>query len=95
MPGWTCADGTAKRQASALERFLGGELTATLDRLNTLSNQLAQNPGFQGTCASRYRHDILPPLSESTRQLRESLHDLAPELYRIINHVLAADAGNR
>ncbi|HYZ01557.1 MAG TPA: hypothetical protein VFA92_08685 [Candidatus Binatia bacterium] len=93
MAGWITADGAAKRQASALESFLGGELTSTLDRLNTLSHQLAQNDGLQGTCASEYRHDILPPLAESTKQLRDSLHDLAPDLYRIINHVLAAGDG--
>ena len=49
MAGWITADGAAKRQASALESFLGGELTSTLDRLNTLSHQLAQNDGLQGT----------------------------------------------
>jgi ABC-type transporter Mla subunit MlaD len=93
MAGWITADGTAKRQASALESFLGGELTSTLDRLNTLSNQLAQNDGLQGRYASEFRHDILPPLADSTKRLRDSLHDLAPELYRIINHVLAAGDG--
>ena len=93
MAGWITADGTAKRQASDLERFLGGELTSTLDRLNTLSNQLAQNDGLRGTCATEYRRDILPPPAESTKQLRDSLHDLAPDLYRIINHVLAAGDG--
>ena len=90
MGDWVSADGTAKQQATQLQSFISGELTSTLNRLNTLSNQLAQNQKFQGTYANQYRNDIVPPLHQSTRQLQDKLHQLAPELHRIINGILTA-----
>ncbi|MBO0686032.1 MAG: hypothetical protein J2P45_23030 [Candidatus Dormibacteraeota bacterium] len=90
MGDWVSADGAAKQQATQLQTHINGELKSSLSRLNQLSNQLAQNPKFNGRYANQYRHDIVPPLHQSTKQLQDKLEQLAPELNRIINHILQA-----
>ena len=90
MGDWVSADGTTRQQATQLQSFINGELTSTLNRLNQLSNQLAQNQKFQGTYANQYRNDIVPPLHQSTKQMQDKLQQLAPELNKIINGILHA-----
>jgi uncharacterized protein YukE len=90
MGDWVSADGTAKQQATQLQSFINGELSSTLNRLNQLSNQLAQNQKFQGTYANQYRNDIVPPLHQSTKQMQDKLQQLAPELNRIIQRIMSA-----
>jgi uncharacterized protein YukE len=90
MGDWVSADGAAKQQASQLQSFIHGELSSTLNRLNQLSNQLAQNQKFQGTYANQYRNDIVPPLHQSTKQMQDKLQQLAPELNRIIQRIMSA-----
>ncbi|MDR0358800.1 MAG: hypothetical protein LBJ87_04960 [bacterium] len=90
MSDWVSADGMAKQQATQLQSHIHGELKSSLQRLNQLSNQLAQNPKFAGTYANQYKSDIVPPLHQSTKQLQDKLEQLAPELNRIINAILHA-----
>ena len=90
MGDWVSADGTTKQQATQLQSFINGELSSTLNRLNQLSNQLAQNQKFQGTYANQYRNDIVPPLHQSTKQMQDKLQQLAPELNRIIQRIMSA-----
>lgn len=90
MGDWVSADGTTRQQATQLQSFINGELSSTLNRLNQLSNQLAQNQKFQGTYANQYRNDIVPPLHQSTKQMQDKLQQLAPELNRIIQRIMSA-----
>lgn len=86
-------DDAGKQTVEQMISHINGEMQSALQRLNTLADQLNQNPNFQGKWADQYRGNVHPAIKKNTKQMHDSTNHVSTQLKQIGAHIYEA-AGN-
>lgn len=83
-------DDAGKDTVTQMISHINGEMLSSLNRLNTLADNLAGNQNFQGKYADQYRGQVHPDIKKATKSMHEQSNQVSTQLRQIGNAILAA-----